>query len=79
MSAVDAQMLVLKRSKRDLFYNKKLYAFSRVSLFEVLSSQEELFTAGTELINGIIDRALAKYKLLHATHKLFEQIENEYF
>ena len=79
VSAVDAQMLVLKGAKETYSITKELYAFSRVSLFEVLSSQEELFTAGTELINGIIDRALAKYKLLHATHKLFEQIENEYF
>mgnify|MGYP001237314712 FL=1 len=79
VSRVDAQMLVLNGAKESYSITKELYAFSRVSLFEVLSSQEELFNAGTELINGIIDRALAKYKLLHVTHKLFEQIENEYF
>jgi outer membrane protein TolC len=79
VSAVDAQMLVLNGSKESYSITKELYAFSRVSLFEVLSSQEELFNSGTKLIDSIINRALAKYQLLHATQKLFEQIDNEIY
>ena len=79
VSAVDAQMLVLKGAKESYSITKELYAFSRVSLFEVLSSQEELFNSGTKLIDSIVNRALAKYQLLHSTQKLFEQIENEFY
>ena len=52
---------------------------SASKLFEVLSSQEELFNSGTKLIDSIVNRALAKYQLLHSTQKLFEQIENEFY
>ena len=45
VSAVDAQMLVLKGAKETYSITKELYAFSRVSLFEVLSSQEVLLPA----------------------------------
>ena len=78
VSAVDAQILVLQGAKETYSITKELYAFSRVSLFEVLSSQEELFNAGIKLIDSVIDRALAKYKLLNATQQLMKQIENEY-
>ena len=78
VSAVDAQILVLEGAKETYSITKELYAFSRVSLFEVLSSQEELFNAGIKLIDSIIDRALAKYNLLNSTQQLIKQIENEY-
>ncbi len=78
VSAVDAQILVLQGAKETYSITKELYAFSRVSLFEVLSSQEELFNAGIKLIDSVIDRALAKYKLLNATQQLMKQITNEY-
>ena len=78
VSAVDAQILVLQGAKETYSITKELYAFSRVSLFEVLSSQEELFNAGIKLIDSVIDRALAKYKLLNATQQLMKQIKNEY-
>ena len=78
VSAVDAQILVLQGAKETYSITKELYAFSRVSLFEVLSSQEELVNAGMKLIDSVIDRALAKYRLLNATQQLLKQIKNEY-
>ena len=54
--------------------SKEMYAFSRISLFELLKTQEELFSAGQRLIDSIVDRALSKYRLLHAAQQLPEVI-----
>lgn len=74
LSAVDARLLVLDGSKETYSITKELYAFSRISLFEVLSSQEELFNSGRQLIDSIVDRAIAKYRLSHATQTLVEKV-----
>ena len=42
-------------------------------MFEVLSSQEELFNSGRQLIDAIINRAISKYRLSHATQTLLEK------
>lgn len=76
LSAVDARLLVLKGSKETYSISKELYAFSRISLFEVLSSQEELFNSGRQLIDAIINRAISKYRLSHATQTLLEKVNN---
>jgi hypothetical protein len=39
-----------------------------------LKTQEELFSAGQRLIDSIVDRALSKYRLLHAAQQLPEVI-----
>ena len=74
LSAVDARLLVLDGSKETYSITKELYAFSRISLFEVLSSQEELFNSGRQLIDSIVNRAIAKYRLSHATQTLVEKV-----
>ena len=74
LSAVDARLLVLDGSKETYSITKELYAFSRISLFEVLSSQEELFNSGRQLIDSIVDRAIAKYRLSHATQTLVGKV-----
>ena len=76
LSAVDARLLVLKGSKETYSISKELYAFSRISLFEVLSSQEELFNSGRQLIDAIINRAISKYRLSHATQTLLEKVND---
>ena len=76
LSAVDARLLVLKGSKETYAISKELYAFSRISLFEVLSSQEELFNSGRQLIDAIINRAISKYRLSHATQTLLGKVNN---
>ena len=65
-------MLVLEGAKDSYNITKELYTFSRISLFEVLSAQEELFNSGKNLIDSIIDRALAKYKLLYLCDQFLE-------
>ena len=67
-------MLVLEGAKDSYGITKELYTFSRISLFEVLSAQEELFNSGKNLIDSIIDRAVAKYKLLYLCNQ-FEDID----
>ena len=75
VAAVSSKMLVLEGSKDSYNITKELYTFSRISLFEVLSAQEELFNSGKNLIDSIIDRALAKYKLLYLCDQ-FQEVEN---
>ena len=74
ISAVSSKMLVLEGAKDSYGITKELYTFSRISLFEVLSAQEELFNSGKNLIDSIIDRAVAKYKLLYLCNQ-FEDID----
>jgi adhesin transport system outer membrane protein len=74
LASVSARMLVFKGAEDSYAISKDLYAFSRSSLFEVLKSQEDLYNSGQRLIDGIINRALAKYKLLHAAQRLNQEI-----
>ena len=67
-------MLVFKGAEDSYAISKDLYAFSRSSLFEVLKSQEDLYNAGQRLIDSIINRAMAKYKLLHAAQRLNQEV-----
>lgn len=75
IAAVSARMLVFKGAEDSYAISKDLYAFSRTSLFEVLKSQEELYTAGQRLIDSIINRAISKYRLLHASQQLVDRMQ----
>lgn len=74
LASVSARMLVFKGAEDSYAISKDLYAFSRSSLFEVLKSQEDLYNAGQRLIDSIINRAMAKYKLLHAAQRLNQEV-----
>jgi adhesin transport system outer membrane protein len=74
VAAVSARMLVFKGAEDSYAISKDLYGFSRTSLFEVLKSQEELYTAGQRLIDSIINRAVSKYRLLHASQQLVDRV-----
>ena len=75
VAAVSARMLVFKGAEDSYAISKDLYAFSRSSLFEVLKSQEDLFNAGQRLIDSVVNRAVAKYKLLNAGQLLMARVE----
>lgn len=75
VAAVSARMLVFKGAEDSYAISKDLYAFSRSSLFEVLKSQEDLFNAGQRLIDSVVNRAVAKYKLLNAGQLLMTRVE----
>lgn len=74
VAAVSARALVFKGAEDSYAISKDLYGFSRTSLFEVLKSQEELYTAGQRLIDSIINRAVSKYRLLHASQLLVDRV-----
>jgi adhesin transport system outer membrane protein len=74
VAGVAARMLVFKGAEDSYAIAKDLYAFSRSSLFEVLKSQEDLFNAGQRLIDSVVNRAEAKYKLLHAAQVLISRV-----
>jgi adhesin transport system outer membrane protein len=75
VAAVSARMLVFKGAEDSYAISKDLYAFSRSSLFEVLKSQEDLFNAGQRLIDSVVNRAVARYKLLNAGQLLMTRVE----
>lgn len=75
VAAVSARMLVFKGAEDSYAISKDLYAFSRSSLFEVLKSQEDLFNAGQRLIDSVVNRAVARYKLLNAGQLLMARVE----
>lgn len=74
LAGVSARILVTEGAENSYEISKEMYAFSRISLFELLKTQEELFSAGQRLIDSIVDRALSKYRLLHAAQQLPEAI-----
>lgn len=54
---------------------REQFAFRRGTLLDLLQAQEELYIAGRDLIEAVVDHALARYRLLHlamALTPLFE-------
>ncbi len=49
---------------------REQFAFRRGTLLDLLRAQEELYVAGRDLIDGIVDHALARYRLLHLASEL---------
>jgi hypothetical protein len=39
-------------------------------LLDLLRSQEELYIAGRDLVDGIVDHSLSRYRLLHLADEL---------
>jgi len=44
---------------------REQFAFRRGSLLDLLRAQEELYIAGRDLIDGMVDHSLVRYRLLH--------------
>jgi adhesin transport system outer membrane protein len=54
---------------------REQFAFRRGTLLDLLQAQEELYIAGRDMIDAVVDHALARYRLLHlamALTPLFE-------
>ncbi len=49
---------------------REQFAFRRGSLLDLLRAQEELYIAGRDLIDGIVDHSLVRYRLLHLAMEL---------
>jgi adhesin transport system outer membrane protein len=49
---------------------REQFAFRRGTLLDLLRSQEELYTAGRDLIDSIVDHALVRYRLLNLAMEL---------
>lgn len=49
---------------------REQFAFRRGSLLDLLRAQEELYIAGRDLIDGIVDHDLVRYRLMHLTGEL---------
>ncbi len=49
---------------------REQFAYRRGTLLDLLRAQEDLDLAGRELIDGVVDRALARYRLLHLSMDL---------
>jgi adhesin transport system outer membrane protein len=54
---------------------REQFAFRRGTLLDLLRSQEELYLAGRDLIDGVVDHALVRYRLLHITMELNPMFE----
>jgi outer membrane protein, adhesin transport system len=44
---------------------REQFAFRRGTLLDLLRAQEDLYLAGRDLIDGVVDHAVARYRLLH--------------
>ena len=49
---------------------REQFAFRRGTLLDLLRAQEELYLAGREMIDGVVDHALVRYRLLHLASDL---------
>ena len=49
---------------------REQFAFRRGTLLDLLRAQEELYLAGRDLIDGVVDHALARHRLLHLATEL---------
>lgn len=49
---------------------REQFAFRRGSLLDLLRAQEELYLAGRDLIDGLVDHSLVRFRLLHVAMEL---------
>ena len=76
IAAVSARRMVMSGAEDAYAISKEMYSFSRISLFELLKTQEEVFSAGQRLIDSVIERALSKYRLLYVSNRLAEVFDD---
>ncbi len=53
---------------------REQFAFRRGTLLDMLRAQEDLYIAGRDLIDGVVEHALARYRLLHLSMELLPQM-----
>ena len=57
-------------ASQSLLAVKEHFTYRRGTLLDLLRSQEELYTAGRDYISSLMDRSIARYRLLHLTAAL---------
>lgn len=57
-------------ASQSLLAVKEHFTYRRGTLLDLLRSQEELYIAGRDFISSIMDRSIARYRLLHLTAAL---------
>jgi len=64
-----------QRTLRALEVVREQFFFRRGALLDLLKAQEELFLAGRELIQGMVEQGLARFRLLHVSGELDALLE----
>ena len=67
---VQARLKSVQSAEQAFAVTKELYVSKRGSLLDVFNAQQELATAARGLVDSLIDRAIAKYTLMHAADTL---------
>ena len=57
-------------ASQSLLAVKEHFSYRRGTLLDLLRSQEELYTASRDYISSLMDRSIARYRLLHLTAAL---------
>jgi adhesin transport system outer membrane protein len=55
---------------------REQFGFRRGTLLDVLRAQEEVYLAGRDLIDGVVDQSLARFRLLHVAMQLTPLFES---
>jgi adhesin transport system outer membrane protein len=64
---VAARMQTAEDTRESLRAVREQFVYNRGSLLDLLRSQEELYQVSRDLIDSVVDRSLARYRLLHVT------------
>jgi adhesin transport system outer membrane protein len=76
-AAIGARKEAMQVAATALAAVREQFAFRRGNLLDLLRAQEELYLAGRDLVDGVVDQAQARYRLLHLAmelHPLFDLV-----
>ena len=74
-TSVDARLQSVRTAEQAFAVTKELYVNKRGNLLDVFNAQQELSFATRGLIDSLVDRAVAKYSVMHASDLLRGWIE----
>ena len=72
---MDARLQSVRTAEQAFAVTKELYVSKRGNLLDVFNAQQELSVATRGLIDSLVDRAIAKYSLMHVSDLLRGWIE----
>lgn len=74
-ASIKARRDAVVGAMRALEVVREQFFFRRGALLDLLKAQEELFLAGRELIQGMVEQGLARFRLLHVSGELDALLE----
>ena len=74
-TSVDARLQSVRTAEQAFAVTKELYVNKRGNLLDVFNAQQELSVATRGLIDSLVDRAVAKYSVMHTSDLLRGWIE----